>query len=296
MDFHGIYPAMLTPFRAAGEKPDEGLLREYVDFLVARGVHGLFPTGTNGAGPLMSTVERKGVTEVVVDQVRGRVPVLVQAGAISTQEALELSLHAREVGATAVGLLAPYYFDHDELALETHFASIADRLGDFPVFLYNIPGNAKNDLKPGLVRRLAERHPNVIGIKDSSKDQNRLQEYIKLLPGSFTAFVGTDSLVLPALVMGAKGAVTGVGNVFPEVMVELYSAYSAGDLTRARELQYRVMRIRDALKAGPAISAYHMALQWRGVKFGPPRPPFRPMTREEEDKVRRLLEELEVMD
>jgi len=292
MEWRGIFPALLTPFTPGGERVDEDQLRQYVEFLIARGVQGLFVNGTNGVGPLLSLEERKRVAEVVVKQVRGRLPVLVQAGAISTAEAAELAKHAQEIGAAGVALVAPYYFEHDEPALAAHFGRVASLIGDFPVFLYHIPANARNDLKPALVRQLAERYPNIVGIKDSSKDFNRLLDYLGLLPAGFKVFVGTDSLVLPALVMGANGAVTGVGNVFPEVMVQLYEAFLADDLDRAREIQFQVIRIREALKGGPPLSTSYFALNWRGLPFGAVRPPFRPLTREEEEKVKRALEGL----
>lgn len=284
MQLKGIIPAMLTPFNEGGEI-DFGLLRTYVDFLIARGVTGLFPTGTNGEGPALKLEERKKIAEVVVEQAKKRVPVIVQTGAISTAETIELTQHAKEIGADAAAVLPPFYFPHDEQALEAHFRTVAEAVPDFPIYLYNIPGNAKNDLKPRLVKRLAEACPNICGLKDSSKDMTRLEDYIDTLGPNFTVIVGTDTLILPALVMGGAGVVSAVANVFPEPCVELYQAYLAGNLSLAREKQYFVNRLRSILKEGPYITPYRYALTIRGLHFMAVRPPFRPLTEKEEEQL-----------
>ncbi|MEW6424746.1 MAG: 4-hydroxy-tetrahydrodipicolinate synthase [Bacillota bacterium] len=291
MQLKGIIPAMLTPFNRDGGV-DFGLLRTYVDFLIDRGVTGLFPTGTNGEGPALGTEERKKIAEAVVDQAGKRVPVIVQTGAITTAETIELTTHAQETGADAASVLPPFYFPHDEQALEAHYRAVAEAVPGFPIYLYNIPGNAKNDLKPGLVKRLVEACPNICGLKDSSKDMTRLEEYIDILGPDFTVLVGTDSLILPALVMGGAGVVSAVANVFPEPCVELYRAYLAGNLSLAREKQYLVNRLRSILKEGPYITPYRYALTMRGLPFLPVRPPFRPLTEKETERLTGSLRSL----
>lgn len=280
-ELKGIIVAMLTPY---GEGGDVNLaaLREYVDFLIERGVNGLFPSGTNGEGPALTLAERKQVIEAVVDRAAGRVPVIAHTGAITTAESIELTRHAQACGADAAAVVSPFYFPHDEAALEAHFTAVAEAVPDFPIYLYNIPGNAKNDLKPGFVARLRKRCGNIAGIKDSSKDLTRLEDYIATLGAGFTTIVGTDTLILPALVMGSAGVVSAVANVFPEPCVALYQAWQEGDLARARELQYQINRIRSVLKAGPYITPYRAALTLRGLPFGKVRHPFRELNAGEE--------------
>lgn len=294
MKLHGVIPAVLTPFTAEG-RVDEQALRKYIDFLIAAGVHGLFPLGTNGAGPLLSTADRQFVAATVVNQAAGRVPVIIHTGAISTEETVALTRHAQEIGADAAAVVAPWYFPHDDLALEAHFAAVADAAHDLEIYLYNIPGNAKNDLKPSLVKRLANRFSNIRGVKDSSKDLGRLQDYIAALGPDLTVVVGTDALVVPALLIGAAGVVSAIGNCLPKVMVELYEAFRQGDTARAVQLQYRANQVRDALKTGPYITGYMEALRLQGLDLGHVKSPLREMTADEAARLAADLRKLGVI-
>lgn len=198
--------------------------------------------------------------------------------------------HAHAIGAEAAAIVAPWYFPHDDKALEAHLAAIAEAVPDLALYLYNIPGNAKNDLKPSLSKRLAARYPNIRGVKDSSKDLGRLQDYIAALGPGYEVVVGTDALVAPALMMGATGVVSAVGNCFPAVMVELYEAYMAGDTARATELQYRASQVRAALKTGPYITPYVEALRLQGLDRGHVKAPLRALTAEEAGRLAAALE------
>lgn len=289
----GIIPAVLTPF--VDDEVDHKALARYVDWLIGHGVHGLFPVGTNGEGIVLSTTERQAVAQTVVTAAGGRVPVLVHTGAASTRETVELTVHARSIGADGVGVVAPYYFPHDDRCLEAHFAAVAQAVSDFPVFVYNIPGNAKNDIAPKLLAAIAKRCPNVVGIKDSSKDLGRFQDYMSTMGPGFTAIIGTDALVYPSLLMGGAGVVSAVANVCPEHMVKLYDAAMAGRHDEARRLQYFANRLRDALKIGPYVSPYKKALEYRGFPIGGVRRPLREMTAEEAAKMKQALSELGVI-
>ncbi|OIJ22293.1 hypothetical protein BKP45_06535 [Anaerobacillus alkalidiazotrophicus] len=291
---HGVIPAVLTPFTASGEL-NEKALRNYVDFLIEKGVHGLFPLGTNGSGPLMSLEDRKKAISIIVEVTNKRVPVIVHAGGISTEETIELTEYAANVGADAAAVVAPWYFPHDDISLELHFTAVATAVPSFPIYLYNIPGNAKNDLKPKLVKKLADKLSNIKGIKDSSKDLARLQDYIAVLGEGYDVVVGTDALVYPALAMGATGVVSAVGNCFPEVMVELYDAYVAGDLEKAKELQYRANKVRDVLKLGSYITPYYEALKLQGIDAGEVKLPLRPLTDTEKETLRKGLVNLNLL-
>lgn len=287
MRFHGVIPAVLTPFDEAGQV-DLAALAAYVEWLIEHGVHGLFPCGTNGEGPAMSTVQRCLVAERVVKQAAGRVPVVVMTGAISTAETIELTLHAQAIGATGAAVVAPWYFAHDEAALEAHFSAVAEALPAFPLYLYDIPGNAKNAISPALASRLADRYPHISGVKDSSKSLEKLQAFLAALPGR-SVIVGTEALVLEAVQAGAGGVVSALADCFPELMVALYEAARAGEWERAGVLQARANRLRAILKSGPSIHPYKLALTWRGLRFGGMRAPLRPCTPTEADALRAAL-------
>lgn len=291
----GIFPAMFTPFTADGSRVDEAALRAHVDWLIDRGVHGLFVCGTNGEGPLLSTAEHSQVARAAAEQAHGRVPVLVQCGAMTTDGAVELLLNARAAGADGAAVVTPWYFAYDDESLYQHFRAVAAAAPEFPIFIYNIPANARNEVKPSLAARLTEAAPNIIGVKDSSKDLDKTDAFIAALGPSRPVFVGTDSQVLPALSMGAAGGVAGVANVFPEPMVGIYDAYQAGELGEARRLQYLVTSIRSVMKGPGGMMLYKKALELRGVKAGGPRRPNRPVTPEEEARLRDGLTKLGVL-
>lgn len=291
----GIIPAVPTPFGRDGRSIDEEALATHVEWLVNHGVHGLFICGTNGEGPLLNFAERRRVAEVVVNQARGRVPVVAQSGGITTDEAIALTRLAQETGADGAAVVTPWYYELDEASLFEHFSSVASTVPDFPIFLYNIPSHARNEISPALASRLAEAHDNVLGVKDSSKNLVRTEEFVAALGTAHSVLVGTDSLVLAALSIGAVGAVAGVANVFPEPMVALYEAFQAGNLEEARHLQTQVSALRTALKGPAGIMLYKRALELRGLRGGGPRRPAREVTDEEAAELAKRLEGLGVL-
>lgn len=281
MKFKGIICALLTPFNAAGEI-DKTSLRQHLEFLIESKVHGLFIAGTTGEGMLLSVAERQQLTEQVIEINAGRLPLLVHTGTSNTRETAILTKHAAAAGADGAGIVAPYFYSYDEQGLYRYFQQIAEMVPDFPLYLYNNPGNAKNDLKPALVQKLAKSVNNIVGIKDTSKDLIRFQDYAAACPTGFTLIVGSDSLVLPALTVGGHGVISAVANVFPELLVALYQYWQAGDYKRAAALQRVINILRSTLKKGPYLAAYKQALNWRGLDYSPVMcPPLRMLADEE---------------
>ncbi|HWI66202.1 MAG TPA: dihydrodipicolinate synthase family protein [Symbiobacteriaceae bacterium] len=288
MTLYGVIPAVLTPFDASGEV-NTRLLDNYVKWLVKKGVHGLFPCGTNGEGPVMTIEQRITVMNTVAMAAGGR-PVVPMTGSISTAETIVLTREAQQMGADGAAVVAPYYFPADDMALEAHFSAVAEAVPDFPLYLYDIPGNAKNAISPALAAKLAERYPAIQGVKDSSKSLDKLKQFVAAMPGK-TVIVGTDAMVLEAMAAGAKGVVSAIADCFPEVMVALYNAIVGGETDKAAELQAQVVQLRDALKRGPYVHPYKLAVQWRGLEFGTMRAPLRECTPEEAAGIRAALEE-----
>ena len=294
LNLRGVIPAVLTPYDS-NHQIDEQTLRHYIDFLIENRVHGLFIAGTNGEGPVLKMNEKKDLIRIAVEQTARRIPVIAQTGGINTEETVELTEYAQEVGADAVAIVAPWYFPHDNESLFKHFGTVAESVLNLPIYLYNIPSNAKNDLKPVLVKKLANHYSNIHGVKDSSKDLDRLCEYIDLMGKDFTVVIGTDSLAVPAMLMGAMGVVSAVGDVFPEIMVQMYEEFMAGHYQEAVRLQFLVINIRKALKIGPYITPYKAALSLRGIPFAGIRPPFRLPTDEEVQEMKLALDRLGVL-
>ncbi len=141
----GVITPTVTPLKANGDiNPD--MVRPLVDFLIDRGISGIYPLGSTGEGPLFSTDERKAIAAATVEAVAGRAPVIIHTGAISTAEALELTRHARDIGANAASVITPWYFRYSDEALLLHYRAIYEALPDFPVYLYNLPALTGNSL------------------------------------------------------------------------------------------------------------------------------------------------------
>lgn len=236
----GIITALITPFTKEGNI-DEEALQEIVEFQVKSGIHGLYPCGTIGEGPTMSIEQRKRVAEIVVDQVKARIPVIVHIGAINTTMTVDLAKHAEKLGADALGCVTPYYFTLDDHAIIKHYKRVAETV-HIPIFVYNIPHRTNINITPNLMVKLAK-IPNIKGIKDSSRDFTQLCEYIERLGEGFTVICGTDALIIPALFMGAKGAVSAISNAFPELFVDCYDAYKKRNYEKAIALQFKIIAL-----------------------------------------------------
>ena len=288
-DFKGIIPPIMTAFTQDGHIFEQGT-REIVDFIVPH-VQGLYPCGTYGSGPMMSISERKQVAEIILDQVNGRLPVIMHVGSADTMTTVDLARHAVERGAKAVGAVCPYYVHHDDQAVYTHFKTLIDAV-DCPVFLYDNPGASGYKVSDAVIVRLAQE--GLAGIKDSTFDivnyylmQITLKDYPDL-----NLISGTEAMFVAAFDAGAQAAVTGLANVFPELMNQLYQEYLSGDREKMMATQQKVLIARKIMKYGPTVPSCHAILKMRGIDGGYPRLPFTPVSTEVENKIKTGLTEL----
>jgi len=284
--FQGIFPALVTPFTREGEvNPEE--LRRVACFHVEKGVDGFFVCGTVGEGPLMSVGQRKLVAETVIEEVGSRASVIVHAGTTNTAETVELAKHAEERGARAVGVVSPYYFKPDLEGLVEHYRIASESVG-IPVFIYNIPSMTGFNLTAQMVAKICEL-PNIIGVKDSSRDLIQLREIMETAPKKITVINGADNLIFPALMIGVDGQISGMANAAPELFVQLYRAYKAGEHSKALELQKDINSVIRALGGLPPIAPIKAALELRGIGAGFPKRPLRPLTPDEVGKLKEKL-------
>lgn len=270
--FRGIICPPLTPFDSQG-RVDIQTLQTLVDFLMRHGVDGLLPGGTTGEGMLLSQEERKLVAETVVREAAGRVPVIVHTGCVTTADTLDLTLHAQAIGATGASIITPYFFSYDDESLFQHYLAVARAVPHFPLALYSFPGNAKNKISVGLLKRLRQASDNILALKVSEPDLILFQEYVQAGGPGFCTLCGVDALALPALSVGAVGQVSGNSNVFPEVFRSLYDAFALGDLAEAGRQQVQINRIRSVLK--DSVAYFKAAMPFRGIPVGDTRPPMR---------------------
>ena len=237
----GTFTAMITPFR--GDAVDHDRLVANVQYQIEQGVNGLVPVGTTGESPTLSHEEHRRVIEIVVAAAAGRVPVVAGTGSNSTTEALELTEHARRVGADMALMVNPYYNKPTQEGLYRHFMTVADKV-DLPIVLYNIPGRTGVTMAPATVARLAA-HDNIVAVKEATGSMDIASEIL----GScdITVISGDDSLTLPLMALGARGVISVLSNLLPARVRALTAAVADGDLARARSLHAELFPLASAM-------------------------------------------------
>lgn len=271
----GVIVPIVTPFDEAGEL-NIAAVKPLVDYLIDRGVHGLFPAGTTGEGALLTLPERRQLAEAVVDAAAGRVPVIIHAGATTTRATQELVHHAQAIGAQAAAIIPPFFYRHRDDALLAHYLTVANSAPDFPLYLYNFPAVSNNTLTFDLVMAMVERAPNIIGMKDSSGSLELMAQLQAATQGAFNTATGGDGQILMAQAMGFDACVSGHANVVPELVVALYTVAHAGRLAEARQLQQQLNQARPLLGDGGDLSLFKAMVTQRGIPVGEVRPPLPP--------------------
>ncbi len=283
--------AIVTPFDKTGEQIDKHSLSNLCQFLIEKGIKGLYPCGTNGEFLLLTLRERKLVAEIVLDAVGEQVPVVIHGGATTTKQTVELVAHASRIGASGAGIIVPPFYPLDSRAIEEHFRVVAHSVLDLPLYLYNIPSYGQNDLIPEVARRIFDSQHNFVGIKYSGNSLSRLAQYIHIISEA-KVFIGCDELIFSALELGATGTVSGACVCFPELFVTLFSSFRQGKLEKAKKIQDRVSRISHLFENLPVISSFKEILRMKGViKYATCRAPLRQPIPEEIGILGKLLEE-----
>lgn len=287
----GVICPTVTPLKANGDI-NPAMIRPLVDWLIDKGVAGIYPLGSTGEGPLFSADERKAIAAATVEAVGGRAPVIVHSGAITTAEAIELTRHARDIGADAASVITPWYYAHSEAALEAHFRAVLEAAAGFPVWLYNLPKFANNSLSAALVTRLAREYENCVGLKDSSGDLLTMRAVNHLQDGRFNTAIGPDNLILAGLAMGLDCSVSGNCNHFPEIVLGIHAAFHAGDLAAAQTLQKQLKAASDVVGSAGWLTVVKGIMAERGLPVGPVRPP---MLRASQESIRACIAQLRAL-
>jgi dihydrodipicolinate synthase/N-acetylneuraminate lyase len=292
----GVIASIVTPLRNGGSNVDPEGMRRYCDFIVEKGVHGIFAFGTTGEGPLLSVSERKLMAETVVTRISSRIPVIIQTGAITTENTIELTKHCCDIKADAAGVLLPFYYNLDDEAIFDHFKRITDAVPGFPLFLYNIPQSTGNNLSPELFQKLVDQIESIKGLKTSSADFFEFQDYLMVAKDKCSVFVGCDELTLPAFSIGASGVVSGDASVFPEPFVDLYRSFKRGELEKALEYHFLSYRLAKLMTGGPSIASFKKALELRGMNVGSVRRPNRELSATEVAELMESLREMNLIE
>ena len=257
--FSGSIPALVTPFR--DEAFDEAAFRRFVDWQIDSGSSALVPCGTTGESATLDNDEHHHVIKVCVEQAAGRVPVIAGCGSNDTKTALWHMQVAKDLGADAALLVAPYYNRPSQDGLLRHFGFLAENC-DLPIVLYNVPGRTVTDIAAETVIELGKRHPGrIVSIKDASGDLSRVVTHRMALGDSFNQLSGDDPLALAGYALGQSGCISVTANVAPKLCAEFHAAAAAGDFETARALNERLYPLHRALfaDASPAPTKYALS-------------------------------------
>jgi 4-hydroxy-tetrahydrodipicolinate synthase len=255
--FKGVITALVTPFRSGGL--DESAFADLIERQIEGGVNGLVPVGTTGETATLSHDEHKRAVELCIQVTAGRVPVIAGCGSNCTAEAIELTRHAKTVGADAALVVAPYYNRPSQAGLYAHFAAINAAV-QLPVLIYNVPSRTSSDISNETVAKLSLL-PNMVGIKDATGDMVRASQMRLQCGEDFVMLSGDDPSALGYIAHGGHGCISVTSNVAPKACAEMIAAALSGDFKGALAWQDRLIALHKALflDASPAPSKFALA-------------------------------------
>jgi 4-hydroxy-tetrahydrodipicolinate synthase len=256
------------------------------------GVSGLVPCGSNGEAAYLTRHERVRVIEAILDEVNGKVPVIPGTGSMSTQETITFTKDAADLGVIAALVVTPFYFKLSNKEIHEHYRAVSESV-DIPIVIYNVPKFTGVSLEPAQIQKLAAENEGIIGVKDSGGNLGTITETVRLAGDKISVLAGTADVVLPTLLLGGRGAVVAVGNVFPALCRQLYEAFKNGRYEEAGRLQKRVSFANEVLvKRFNQIAAIKEAMSLQGLEAGYPRKPALPLDDEGRKALENLLKEM----
>ena len=291
--FQGTGTALVTPFKRDGSV-DEPALRRFVEFQINYGIDMLLPCGTTGEGATLDAAETEHVVSIVIEQAKGRVPVIVGAGSNSTAKAIQQTKSAKRLGADGVLSVGPYYNKPTQQGFYEHFKAIAEA-EDLPIIVYNVPGRTSSNIEAKTMLRLAE-ITNIVAVKEASGNLGQIMDIIRDRPADFRVLSGDDAIALPVVAMGGDGVISVVSNETPGMMREIIDAGLAGDFNRARELHYKLLPLMNAnfLESNPI--PVKAALAMMGLIEENYRLPLVMITPANREKLQRIVEQLGLLE
>jgi 4-hydroxy-tetrahydrodipicolinate synthase len=290
MSFRGTFTALVTPFRDGAI--DFPALEKLIEAQISAGIDGLVAVGTTGESPTLSHEEKEQIVRFTIKKANKRCLVLVGTGSYSTREAIAATEKAEKLGADGALVVAPYYNKPSQEGLFRHFQAIANATS-LRLMLYNIPGRCGVDIGAETVARIQSDCANVVSIKEASGSVDRVSELRARMPTEFTILSGDDGLTLPFMAAGAVGVVSVASNLLPGEICQLVRAFASGDLEGARHLHQRLYWLFKDLFIEPNPVPAKTAMAWRGMISSEVRLPLCEMTKANEARLRKTLEEFE---
>lgn len=273
----GIFCPNIVPFTQDGQL-NEHELRKIINWLLEKGINGLYPNGSTGEFTRLSFEERLRVVEVIADEANGRAPILAGAAEANIEQVLKAAAHYADLGCQAISVTGPYFFKVSAESIEHYFRELA-RQSPIDIILYNIP-QFSNEIPVEVIRRLALDCPRIAGVKDSSRDLPRFLNTINQVKSQrpdFTCLIGCEEILFPALMMGADGGTIASSGVIPEAIVKIYQQFQQGDFEGCKHMQFKILELINAmLNAGNFPEGFRAGVALRGFEPGPSRQPMSP--------------------
>jgi len=286
----GVLPAIVTPFTKEN-KVNKEALQQLIEYVIEGGVSGIVPCGTTGESATLSMKEHQQVIEIAVEC--SSVPVIAGTGSNNTTEAVELTKFAKDVGADGALLITPYYNKPNDKGMLAHFKAISAI--DLPIILYNVPSRTGINLKPEIVAELAK-ESNIVGIKEASGNLQQVTRIIEQTQDEdFVVLSGDDALTLPILAIGGKGVISVAANVAPKHVVSMVKAFNQGNIQEARKLHFELAPLIRALFLETNPIPVKKAVELIGIPAGDLRLPLSSLSKENEDKLKEALNNLNLV-
>lgn len=288
----GSFPVLITPMHDNYEINWEGL-RGNIDHFIEQDVAGIVVTGSTGEFVSLTKEERFKLTKVAVDQVDGRIPLIVGTAAERTEDAIMYTKQAEDEGADAALLINSYYASPTDEEVYEQFTTVAKAV-DFPVMIYNNPFTTGVNIGTEAILRAARDVENITHIKESSGEIDKLRDITRQGKPDLKTFCGSDDLALESFLVGATGWISVAGNIAPRLVTDLYNSVKAGDIDKAWEIYDRLLPLCNFLEgSGKYVQITKRAMDLQGLAGGPPRKPRLPINEIEEKKLKDILETLE---
>ena len=287
MNLSGVFPALTTPFASDGSVSVADL-KHNISKYNETDLAGYVVIGSTGESVLLSREEAERILSTVKDSASSEKRLIAGTGAESTAETIERTKRAANLGYHVALVKTPYYYKpvYKSEVLIAHYRRVADA-SPIPVLLYSVPIFTGIALEPAEVAALAE-HPNIIGIKDSSGNVQKLTEMVTSVPPAFQILVGSASTVFPSLALGARGGILALACALPELCIALFDAVRSGHLEKARELQTSVVPASNLIVSRYGIAGVKYAMDLGGYRGGLPRLPLQPLKEEQKSAIRDL--------
>ena len=286
--FGPVITAMVTPFDEYNQL-NVGSLRKLIIHLLKHGSTSLVITGTTGEAPTLTAIERLRIWETAVDFAGGSVPIICGVGTNNTKTTIHNVKLAEEIGADGVLVVTPYYNKPNKIGLLTHYKEVANST-DLPIILYNIPSRTGVMMEPKTVAYLASTFDNIVGVKQSCPDMDKVTEMRILCPDDFSIYSGDDSLTLPMLSLGVRGVISVASHLFGSEIKSMIRNFKTGEVVAARNMHKKLYPVFRALFMAPNPTPVKAALAYKGIVDEYVRKPLVTLTEDEKIELFRVID------